>query len=449
MSAPFNKGKTDKPEQVSPKPKDISIACAKAIRPQQYKPLNPEGFPDAELTSKGYVPHTTLPNTAHMLTEYEITVYYNEISKDIVINIPGVTGSIDNYHNNAIETITSLCVLNGLRSSLVLRYINVIADQNRINPIAEFMASEEWDQIDRIEEICNTLVTDPNFPEELKKAIITKWLISIVAAAMMPEGFAARLVLVLQGRQSMGKTTWFANLFPEELSRKYVLLGHHLDPAQKDSVLTAISHILCELGELDSSFKKDVARLKGFLTNSKDRLRRPYGRTDVEYQRRTVFCASVNEVNFLVDSTGNSRFATLPVTEIDYLHEINLPQLWAQLFVLYQQGNQWWLTQAQERSLEKNNRNHQAISSIEERIYSYYDFDHDGCDIERLTATEVLQNVDINRPTNSQCREAGKAIRSLFGEPKKNRGLMKWALPKPTKYLKPIVPHDHDDSIEF
>lgn len=38
-----------------------------------------------------------------------------------------------------------------------------------------------------------------------------------------------------------------------------------LDPGNKDSILGAIVHWLVEICELDSSFKKDVARLKGFL----------------------------------------------------------------------------------------------------------------------------------------------------------------------------------------
>jgi putative DNA primase/helicase len=45
-----------------------------------------------------------------------------------------------------------------------------------------------------------------------------------------------------------------------------------------------------------------------------DKLRLPYARTDSEFQRRTVFAASVNPEEFLQDETGNLRWWVLPVT---------------------------------------------------------------------------------------------------------------------------------------
>ncbi len=193
--------------------------------------------------------------------------------------------------------------------------------------------------------------------------------------------------------------------------------------------MTAVAHWIVEIGELDSSFKKDVARLKGFITGDTDKVRRPYARADSEYQHRTVFCATVNEDNFLVDSTGNSRWWTLPVIRIDYQHEIDMQQVFAQLAIDLGKGAQWWLTSEEEALLEANNKDHMAVSSIEERLLSIMDLELPKEDREKCTATEALQKIGISNPTNSQARECGGILRQHFGSPKKIQGIMKWRLP--------------------
>src|SRR6185369_10901281 len=176
----------------------------------------------------------------------------------------------------------------------------------------------------------------------LKKMLMLRWMISAVAAALMPQGFYCRGILTLQGPQSIGKTSWIRALISEPMLRERILkLDHHLDASNKDTLITAVTHWIVEIGELDSSLKKDVARLKGFITSDRDKIRRPYARSDSEYQRRTVFCASVNDHAFLVDATGNTRFWTIPVTSINYVHEIDMQQLWVQVAMLFQNGEPW------------------------------------------------------------------------------------------------------------
>jgi putative DNA primase/helicase len=285
-----------------------------------------------------------------------------------------------------------------------------------------------------------------DFPITLKQTLMYRWLLSAVAAALMPTGFRTRGVLVLQGRQLLGETSWFLALVPDPLLKDSVILtGHHLDPANKDSLTTAIKHWLVEMGELGSSFRKDVARLKGFLTSDKDKVRRPYARTNSEYQRRTVFCASVNEETFLVDPTGNSRFWTLPVIEINHLHGIDMQQVFAQLATELNAGAQWWLTPEEDRQLERQNDAYRAVSSIEEMVLPLLDTAMPAKKWRHMSATEVLQNIGFQRPTNPQCRECGAALRRHLGPPKKVNGIMKWKVPlREPSLTPPRYDDDHD-----
>ncbi len=60
-------------------------------------------------------------------------------------------------------------------------------------------------------------------------------------------------VLTLQGSQGMGKTRFIKEIIP-----LYVKTGLDLDPRDKDKINQCIKYWVYELGELDSTLKKDL-----------------------------------------------------------------------------------------------------------------------------------------------------------------------------------------------
>lgn len=396
----------------------------------QAKPLDPASFPNPPRVGSSSPPGT-IPNFQHLLSAYEITVRYDTIRKKLGIAVPGYAGTPDNADNVALSVIISLAALNGLPAAQVPSFVAVIGDRNQYNPVAAWIISKPWDGTDRLNKLYETLVQDEDYPNQLKQQLLYRWLISCVAAALSPSGFRARGVLTLQGPQSIGKTAWISALVSNPMLREIAIkLDHHLDAGNKDSLLTAIGHWIVEIGELDSSFKKDIARLKGFLTSDRDKVRRPYGRTDSEYPRRTVFCATVNDHNFLVDTTGNSRWWTIPVTKVNYTHEIDMQQVFAQLVVDYQKGERWWLTYEEEQRLETYNNNHRTINATRERVLAAVNLDRaNESKLPAMTAIEVLLEIGIKNPSNTQCKECAAVLREKFGEPKKIQGYLKWRVP--------------------
>jgi putative DNA primase/helicase len=396
-------------------------------------PLDPTSFPDTKLMQGTPHPLNTLPNTLHMLTSYGISVNYDVIAKDYVIFIPGFKACTDNYDNAAITTLCSLATLNKLYSGQFVSQVFAIASKCQINPVMDMIKSVPWDGKDRLEALYATIKVKDEFPDDLKDMLMRKWFLSAVAAASMPSGFSSRGVLTLQGAQSIGKTRWIASLVKDKALRtRLIKLDVHMDAGNKDSVLLAIRHWLVEIGELDSSFRKDVARLKGFLTNDKDKIRQPYDRKESNYQRRTVFCATVNASDFLIDSTGNTRFWTIPCMEIDYNHEIDMQQVWAQLYQGFKESpeeNQWWLTPIEESRLEHFNQAHRVISAVSDILSAELNFDANQLGWHKSSASQLLKDVGIDKPTNAQCRECGAYLRERFGEPRKINGSMKWKVP--------------------
>ncbi len=409
----------------------MPVAVSKQVfsidRPQ---PLDPLTFPHQPKPGSSTIP-ATLANIEHMMTGYGITPRYNAIKKRFEANIPGLSGCTDNVCNSSMTHIVSLAALNGISANRVPDYVAAIADRNTYNPVADWICSKPWDGTDRLADIYATVTERPDYPAYLKKILINKWLLSAVAAALKASGYKGRGVLTFQGTQGLGKTSWLKALVTDDILRDdVVVVDHCLDVGSKDSILKAVSHWLVELGELDSSFKKDVSRLKGFLTGDADKIRRPYARAESEYARKTVFFASVNKEDFLIDSTGNTRWWVIPVIKVDYKHTIDTQQLFAQLAVDYHNGKEWWLDQHEEALLNSRNKDHRAFSVIEEQILALVDMDLVGyANNPAMTASEVLVMLGNKTPSNAKAKECAAILRELFGEPKKLHGIYKYRIP--------------------
>lgn len=380
--------------------------------------LDPKTFPHGP-EKAGDRPRGTLENVAHMLNAYGVIVRYNVIKKKSEIFIPYLKGDTDNGNNSALTHIISLAALNSLPLQNIANYIEALADLNQYNPVKEWILSKPWDGTDRMNLVYDTITEKADYPSVLKRILMRKWLLSAVAAVLKDTGFHTRGMLTFQGAQGLGKTSWVRSLVSDPVLReKVVKVDHHLDASNKDSILGAVSHWVVEVGELDSSLKRDVARLKGFVTSDHDKIRRPYAREDSEYSRRTVFCATVNDPYFLVDTTGNSRFWTISVESINYNHGIDMQQVFAQMAVDFENGEEWWLTSEEEQLLDETNGAHRAVSVIREEIMEVIDT-KPGADVNmrNFTASALLKELGHENPTNPQARECGAILRELFGDP--------------------------------
>jgi len=361
-------------------------------------------------------PIPVIENLEVLLRRQGIKLEYDEVAKDAVLTIPGTKFHPDGKGSAEIAHIMSLCSRFGLSQLNLEEYLTNIAMKNPINYIKEWITNTIWDGEDRIDDLCSTINTSHGYSDELKKLIIQRWLVSAVAAAFSKGEFYNRGVLVLQGRQGIGKTSWLANLVSRNL--KWFSSRPSLDPRDRDAVKQALSYWITELGELEGIFKNDLARLKAFLTLQQDELRLPYGKTYSKFARRTVFCASVNQFEFLVDKTGNSRWWVLPCVELDYAHKIDMRQLWAQVYILYTAGERWHFNRVEEDILGESNWDFEHADEIEDLIqakFNWEEYEKDAdlglCSL--ITATEVLKMCKVENPVKGQSMRAGEVLRKL------------------------------------
>lgn len=356
-------------------------------------------------------PLTTIENLSEVCRRLGVTIRYNVITKEEEIIIPKHGFSIDNQANASLAWLASWCARFRMPTDKLSDFVTYLADSNPFNPVAEWILSVPWDGQYRLNDLCNTIEATNN---DLKCILITRWMVSAVAAAFEPDGVSAHGVLVLQGDQYLGKTKWFKSLVPAHLN--VIQDGLMLRPDDRDSVKQCVSNWLVELGEIDSTFRKsDIAQLKSFITKKNDVIRRAYARKESNYARRTVFFGSVNPKQYLHDATGNRRFWTIEATRIDHSHNINMQQLWAEIHHYWKQGEDYYLSPDEMDRLNDHNQEYTVADPIQERLQSKLDWDQSHLNWSWRTATEILIEVGIERPTQSDATKAAAFIRQLNG----------------------------------
>ena len=373
--------------------------------------LRREGFRRIEFPDLGRNgPKATLENYRRLLNDFGIQATYDVIGKTEDIVFPGMRGTRENRVPSALTEIASLAARYRLASGRLEQMIFKICDENPVNPVLDWINSEPWDGASRIPALIETIESDE---PRLTPILIRKWLLSLMYALTSIHGHSSQGVLVLQGAQGLGKSRWLAKLCPSSI-KAYFLAGHVLDPRNKDSVLATTKHWIVELGELDGTFRRsDVAMLKAFLTSSKDVIRKPYGRVEVELPRRTGFAATVNDASFLQDDTGNRRYYTVRCSEINADHDINIQQLWAEVLALVSKGESEYLTTAEAEQLERSNLISMAVSPIEETIRGKFKWN--GPLEKYMSSTEVCRAIGIEQPSQYQVRQAAAALRNIKG----------------------------------
>lgn len=357
----------------------------------------------------------TIDIVKSFLIAFGITIRLNDMNRQIeVLGFPLRYGNDDLF--NLLSTIIydSANTLSFKKTSITIAndFLKVIANENHYHPVLELLNSKEWDGQDRLNELYRIIgITD-----DFHKTLVLKWAIQTVAILHNSKDnpISAQGVLVLQGDQGIGKTQFLRHLAIKE---EFFKGGATLDMSNKDSLLSAIKVWICELGEIDSTTKKEQSALKGFLTEQVDHFREPYARSETISYRKTSFCGTVNPKMFLLDETGNRRFWTIPVKSIDikslfkyssdwYAH------FWRQIHLEYQNNPKGYLLNHEEQS-KLNNRNKEFETDVygEDEFLSKFDIYADESYWKYHSAAEIADMLNSHyKSLNINSIKVGRSL---------------------------------------
>lgn len=218
-----------------------------------------------------------------------------------------------------------------------------VAASRLYHPIREYLSSlPDWDGIKRVD----TLLIDYFGAEDIgyTRAVMRKTLVAAVARIYNP-GTKYDSVLIINGPQGIGKSTFFAKLGGQWFSDSLTLT----DMRDKSGPEKLQGYWILELGELAGMKKADIETVKSFLSRVDDKYRASYGLNVENHPRQCVIVGSTNsEAGFLRDITGNRRFWPVKVTGNStkkpwQMADEEIRQIWAEAKVLYEKGEKLYL----------------------------------------------------------------------------------------------------------
>lgn len=334
------------------------------------------------------------------LQAFGIRVRLNEMNRRTEISGLPPQYSGEDAHNLLVTLISDFMSLMSYRRAtgpVVYDALNVIANENRYHPVLELLDDEPWDGTDRLPDICHMMgVTD-----DFHKTLVKKWALQTITVLYNSEKnrIAAQGVLVLQGEQGIGKTQFFRHLAIRE---EFFKGGATLDMSNKDSLMSATKVWICELGEIDSTTKKEQSALKAFLTEQIDRFREPYARAETIRPRRTSFCGTVNPTRYLRDETGNRRYWTIPIKSVDIDAVVNhspnwYAQFWRQMHEAYKRNPKGYLLTRQEQDrVNQCNSDFEAELHGEDEFMTLFDTIADISVWQWRTAADIAKILNAN-----------------------------------------------------
>jgi len=337
----------------------------------------------------------TITVTRLILEAIGVTIKFNDMNRRTEINgIPEKYGQDD--LNNLLATFVYDIAykLSFKKVTLKIAYENlhVISMENHYHPVTTLLHERSWDHVDKFPVVYEILgITDKNY-----QSLIRKWTIQTIAVLFNSDDtpVTAEGVLVLQGKQGIGKTQFFRHL---AIKDSFFKGGATLDMTNKDSLMSATKVWICELGEIDSTTKKEQSALKAFLTEQTDRYREPYARCETVRPRRTSFCGTVNPQDYLRDETGNRRFWTIPIEKIDLKRIFELSpewyaQFWRQILTIYKRNPKGYLLTENEKDfINRNNQQYEQLLFGEDEFLTCADFQTDKALWKWQTAAEIAK----------------------------------------------------------
>lgn len=189
--------------------------------------------------------------------------------------------------------------------------LRILFERRRYNPIRDIVDAQTWDGKPRCKEFLRTWakVEDTPYSREVSRLLFAGGI-----HRLYNPGCKFEDVPIIMGRQGSGKST---------LLRYIAIHDDYFGEVKAMEGQQAIEDLsgkwIMEIPEMSAFTKaKDQEAIKAFVSRQRDQYRKPYDRNPTELPRRCIFAATSNDLNPLVDKTGNRRWYPIEVRSDGY-----------------------------------------------------------------------------------------------------------------------------------
>ncbi|MBR0101942.1 MAG: toprim domain-containing protein, partial [Selenomonadaceae bacterium] len=203
---------------------------------------------------------------------------------------------------------------------------------NSFNVVKKFFESlPKWDGVKRAETLFVDFLKVPDTP--YAREVTLNWLTAAVARIYNP-GCRYQTALVLHGNQKIGKS-----YIIERLGGSWYLdLTENVDDSHAEDAVT--KGWIVEIKEMSAMRKAEINATKAFIERFVVSRRLPYEKKARTIARHCVFAITVNDSEFLRDTTGNRRYMILHSDSpmfgyVEGLTDEYISQIWAEVYHHY------------------------------------------------------------------------------------------------------------------
>lgn len=244
--------------------------------------------------------------------------------------------------------------------------LELVWRENMFFELRDYLTSLVWDGVPRLD----TIFIDYFGAEDTAytRAITRKTLVAAVARVMEP-GCKFDYMLILEGPQGIGKSSFLARL---ATNPKYYLDELRTFEGKEASELIQGKWIV-EVAELSAFNKTETNIIKGFITRQTDTFRAAYGKGTKDYPRKCIFIGTTNSEEYLKDPTGERRYWPLRLNSRLKvpLNEVPVDQIWAEAYMRWQLGEPLYLPPELEEEAKRQQEMRQEANVKEGLILEF------------------------------------------------------------------------------
>lgn len=227
--------------------------------------------------------------------------------------------------------------------------IHDVAVLNSFHPLRDFFTAGNWDGKERLAFIFSKFFGAND--SALTREITKKWFVAAIKRLFEPGCKFDNMLILYDKLQGVGKSTFFERFckvpVPDHIKDSYYL-AFNKDANTKEIQLQLDDSWIVNFDELHTIIKNNADFVKSFLSQTEDKVRKPYDVTQTYYRRHCVFCGTTNNKTFLKDYTSDieRRYWIIECNGTwhsqewweEHLTDEYIKQVWYEAYYYYKQG---------------------------------------------------------------------------------------------------------------
>jgi primase-polymerase (primpol)-like protein len=350
-----------------------------------------------------------------VLEQFSVKLKFNELTKVLEATRDGEKTELKLLTADIMEKMESYTEVPNISTNKINEMLLSSRYCEKYNPVNDFIKSiPQYNGKNNFDELMDYIHLPGDESREFFKSMLKKHFIRALKCAIEKE-YTHRMVLNFHGPQEIGKSLlieWFIPI-------KTLFNSENIDLNDKDTHLALGQYLFISLEELDQLNKRELSKLKAFISKGEIKKRLPYGRFTEQFPRIATFFGSTNKTDILAD-VQNSRWIFLKVKSIDYvkyMKNLNPWDLWAEAYQEYKQNPEAGELTAEEKQ-ERDKRNDQEfLEDTNEREILLKHFSEEE-PTQGYTAVEIQRLIEFNNyPVRINSYQLRRELHRLFGEP--------------------------------